>query len=80
MNFNAQYLIQYEMLKFAKENNYKKYNFLGIKGNFDPKDEDYGVYKFKKGFGGHVEEYIGDFDLPINVFYYINKIIKGVIK
>ncbi len=80
MNFNAQYLIQYEMLKFAKENNYKKYNFLGIKGNFDPKDEDYGVYKFKKGFGGHVEEYIGDFDLPINVFYYINKIIKGVRK
>ncbi|MBQ9181587.1 MAG: peptidoglycan bridge formation glycyltransferase FemA/FemB family protein [Bacilli bacterium] len=76
MNFNAQYLIQYEMLKYAVENNFKIYNFLGIKGNFDKNDEDYGVYKFKKSFGGHVEEYIGDFNLPITPMYKLSKIIK----
>ena len=77
-NFYAQYLIQWMMIKYACENKYKKYNFYGIRGVFD-KDAD-GVYEFKKGFGGHVEEYIGDFYLPINWFYYLNKIISKIKK
>ena len=77
-NFYAQYLIQWMMIKYACENKYKKYNFYGIRGIFD-KDAD-GVYEFKKGFGGHVEEYIGDFYLPINWFYYLNKIISKIKK
>lgn len=77
-NFYAQYLIQWMMIRYACENKYKKYNFYGIRGIFD-KDAD-GVYEFKKGFGGHVEEYIGDFYLPINWFYYLNKIISKIKK
>lgn len=74
MNFNAQYLIQWYMIKYGVENKYRRYNFYGITGNFDKNDENYGVYDFKRGFNGYVEEYIGDFELPISWYYYISKI------
>lgn len=75
-NFYSQYLIQWIMIKYAIENKYKKYNFYGISGKFNPGED--GVYEFKKGFGGHVEEYIGDFYLPINWYYYLNELLKKI--
>ena len=80
MNFNAQYLIQWEMIKYAIENKFDKYNFYGISGIFDKNDSNYGVYEFKKGFNGVVEEYIGEFSLPIGPYYYINELIKKIKK
>lgn len=76
MHFYAQYAIQWYMIKLAVKNNFEKYNFYGITGNFDKSDKEYGVYEFKKGFGGYVEEYIGDFDLPVTYFYKIKKLFK----
>lgn len=73
MMFNGAYLIQWHMIKYAIEQKIKRYNFSGISGNFDKNDVEYGVYEFKKGFNGIVEEYIGEFVLPISKFYYINK-------
>ena len=56
---------------------YKKYNFYGISGIFDSKDENYGVYAFKKGFPGKVEELVGDFVLVVNpALYKIYKTLK----
>ena len=75
-NFYSQYLIQWIMIKYALENKYKKYNFYGISGKFNPGED--GVYEFKKGFGGHVEEYIGDFYLPINWYYYLNELLNKI--
>lgn len=79
-NFYAQYLIQWIMIKYAVENKYKKYNFYGIKGDFSTDKNADGVYEFKKGFGGHVEELIGDFYLPINWFYYFNELVRKIRK
>ncbi|MDD3187180.1 MAG: aminoacyltransferase [Bacilli bacterium] len=76
MHFYAQYAIQWYMIKYALENKCKRYNFYGITGNFDKRDKEYGVYEFKKGFNGYVEEYIGDFDLPVTFFYKFKKIFK----
>ena len=76
MNFNAQYLIQWEMIKYAVKNRFDKYNFYGISGISDKNDPNYGVYEFKRGFNGQVEEYIGEFTLPISFYYKINKFIK----
>lgn len=76
MHFYAQYAIQWYMIKYAVTNKFEKYNFYGITGNFDKSDPEYGVYEFKKGFGGYVEEYIGDFDLPVTYFYKIKKLFK----
>lgn len=76
-NLYAQYLIQWYMINYAVSHNYEKYNFFGISGIFDKNDKEYGVYEFKKGFGGNVVELIGDFYLPISLLYKIKKILKG---
>lgn len=80
MSFFGQYLIQWTMIKEAIKLGKKCYNFYGIKGVFDKNDPDYGVYLFKRGFNGHVIEYIGDFYLPISPYYYILQIRKKLKK
>ena len=74
MKFNGQYRLQYEMIKYASLNNYKKYNFYGIKSC---EDND-GIYEFKKGFNGHVEEYIGAYELGINFTYKVYKLLSNI--
>lgn len=75
-DYNAQYAIQWYMIKYAAKHRFKRYNFYGIHGlpNKDTKD---GVYEFKKGFGGQVLEYIGTWELPIDQkFYQIKKLLS----
>ena len=66
MPLMAQYKMQMDMINIAKKNKLPIYDFGGISGNFDEKSPNYGVYAFKKGYGGKVVEYIGEFDLVIN--------------
>ena len=71
-------------IKDAYKNGYKACNFYGISGNFKKENNPlYGVYEFKRGFGGNVIEYIGEFTLPITLFdkfYNILRAIKRLIK
>lgn len=76
LNFSSQYLIQWKMIQYGLEHKFKKYNFYGIKGNFKDNPENAGVYQFKRGFNGYVEELIGEFELPITNGYRINKIVS----
>ncbi len=81
MKFNSQYLIQWELIKYGIENGFKKHNFYGIPENISEHPKDYGIYEFKRGFNGYVEELIGEFELPITWHYNLFKIIhkiKGV--
>lgn len=83
MQFFGQYRLQWEIIKYAADNNYKRYNFYGIEDVFDPNGKDRGVYEFKKGFRGYVEELLGSFILPIdniNKLYDISTKIKNIIK
>lgn len=66
MQYCGQYRLQWEIIKYAADHSYKRYNFYGIQDVFNPKGKDYGVYEFKKGFGGYVEELLGSFVLPIS--------------
>ena len=67
MDFYPQYSIHWEMIKYTINSGIKRYNFYGITGDFENKQtETYGLYSFKKSFGGQVGEYIGEFDLIIN--------------
>lgn len=61
--FGGSYLMQWHIINYALEHGYKRYNFYGIKN-----DKNDGVYKFKHGFNGHVEELLGTFALPLNSF------------
>ncbi len=65
-NYFGPYAIQWYMLKWCTEHNVNRYNFYGISGVFKEDAEDYGVYEFKKGFGGRVEQMVGDFILVLN--------------
>ena len=69
-NLQPAYSIHYEMMKYAADNNYRYYNFYGISGNLVESDPMYGVYLFKRGFGGQVVELMGEFDMPVRPFYY----------
>lgn len=70
MQFQSAYTIHFEGIKMAVENNYDRYNFYGITGDFHKENPLYGLYLFKKSFGGHVVELIGEYDLIISKFWY----------
>lgn len=75
MSLMAQYKMQFEMIVLSMEKKLDIYDFGGISGNFKKGTPNYGVYEFKRGFGGYVVEYIGEFDLITNYFiYYIFKL------
>ena len=71
--YNAQYAVQWYMIRNAIKNNYKRYNFYGIQGLPDPSKPGYGIYKFKKGFGakyGSVVELLGAFEMSTSTIFY----------
>ncbi|MBR4618995.1 MAG: peptidoglycan bridge formation glycyltransferase FemA/FemB family protein [Bacilli bacterium] len=80
MSYNSQYLIQWEMIKYGINHGFKRYNFYGITGNFDKNDKDYGIYEFKTGFNGFVEELVGEFAYPTSFIYYIINLIHKIKK
>lgn len=78
MKFNSQYLIQWMLIKYGIENGFKKHNFYGIPADINTHPKDYGIYEFKRGFNGYVEELIGEFELPITKHYYLMKLVHKI--
>ena len=70
MQFQSAYTVHFDGIKYAQENNYKRYNFYGITGDFREENPLYGLYLFKKSFGGNVVELVGEFDLIVDKFWY----------
>ena len=70
MQFQSAYSVHYAGVKYAIDNHYKRYNFYGITGDFRKENPLYGLYLFKKSFGGHVVELIGEYDLVVSKFWY----------
>lgn len=66
MEFQSAYTVHFAGMKYAIENNYDRYNFYGITGVFDENNPLFGLYSFKRDFGGQVVELIGEFDLIVN--------------
>ena len=70
MSLMAQYKIQMEMIYLSQKLGISLYDFGGISGNFKHNSKNFGVYEFKRGFGGYVVEYIGEFDLILDKIGY----------
>lgn len=70
LQFQSAYTVHYAGIKYAIDHGYKRYNFYGITGDFNKDNPLYGLYLFKKSFGGHVVELIGEYDLVISTFWY----------
>jgi len=64
------YLLQWTMIRWAKDSGCNLYDFRGVSGNLDPADPLYGLFRFKKGFGAEFTEFIGEFDLVLSPSWY----------
>lgn len=80
MMYNSQYLIQWEMIKYGIEHGFKRYNFYGIPSTFDKNDKDYGIYEFKTGFNGYVEQLIGEYVVATSPLYYLVRLVHKLKK
>lgn len=65
-NMMPNYLLQWEMIRWAIETHCRIYDFRGVSGDLSPENPLYGLYRFKKGFNGDFTEFCGEFDLILN--------------
>ncbi len=62
-NVMPNYLMQWEMIRWAIQTGCTVYDFQGISGDLENENGHmYGLYRFKRGFGGRVDELAGEFD------------------
>lgn len=71
-NLMGPYFLQIEMMKYAIEHGYKKYNFWGVNSEkyMYPEHPRYGYSFFKRSFGGHEELYMRAGDYIFNPIRY----------
>lgn len=71
-NVMPNYLLQYEMMKWALENHCDIYDFRGVSGDVNENNPLYGLYRFKKGFNGEFTEFVGEMDYVFSpVMYFL---------
>lgn len=68
------YLLQWEMIRWAIEEKCRIYDFRGVSGDISPDNPLYGLYRFKKRFNGDFVEFVGEYELPFKPF--VGKIIN----
>ncbi len=68
-NVMPNYLIQWEMIRWARENGCTLYDFRGVSGDLNEDNPLYGLYRFKKGFNGDLVEFIGEWDMVYSRLY-----------
>ncbi|QBD79234.1 peptidoglycan bridge formation glycyltransferase FemA/FemB family protein [Ktedonosporobacter rubrisoli] len=56
------YLLQWEAIRWAKQQGADLYDFWGIPDTDDPNEAMAGVYRFKSGWGGRVVKFIGGYE------------------
>lgn len=70
-NVMPNYLLQWEMIRWAKSLNCTVYDMRGVPPNDDPENPLAGLYRFKKGFGAEFTEFIGDYDQVFSPGWYL---------
>ena len=69
-NLMPNYLLQWEMIKMAIARKDDIYDFRGVSGVVDESHPQYGLYRFKKGFGGKFTEFVGEVYIPFKPMRY----------
>lgn len=70
------YALHWEVIRWAKSKGLKEYDLWGIpyvkdENTAPPENHPlFGVWRFKKGFGGRIVRYPGTFDIPYSSVYY----------
>lgn len=65
-NVMPNHLLQWTMIRWAKELGCRLYDFRGVPGSADTDDHLAGLYRFKKGFAATFTEFIGEYDLILS--------------
>ena len=69
-NLMPNYLLQWEMIKMAIQRKDDIYDFRGVSGVVDENHPQYGLYRFKQGFGATFTEFIGEVYMPYKPLTY----------
>ena len=69
-NLMPNYLLQWTMIKEAIQNGCDMYDFRGVSGVVDENHPQYGLYRFKKGFGAEFTEFIGEVYIAFKPMWY----------
>ena len=69
-NLMPNYLLQWEGIKYALSQGKDIYDFRGVSGVLDETHPQYGLYRFKKGFGAEFTEFIGEIYIPFKSLTY----------
>ena len=69
-NLMPNYLLQWEMIKMAIARKDDIYDFRGVSGVVDETHPQYGLYRFKQGFGATFTEFIGEIYMPFKPITY----------
>ena len=74
-NLMPNYLLQWCMIQWAVEKGCRIYDFRGVSGDVSEDNPLYGLYRFKKGFGGDFTEFVGEMDLVLNkpIYLFVEK-------
>jgi lipid II:glycine glycyltransferase (peptidoglycan interpeptide bridge formation enzyme) len=62
-NVMPNYLLQWEMMRWSLAEGCTLYDFRGVSGDLSEDNPLYGLYRFKRGFGGELVEFCGEFEL-----------------
>lgn len=75
------HLVQWEAMRWAKEAGCTVYDLWGAPDVFEKDDPMWGVYRFKRGFGGRVSRTIGAWDLSLRpvLYEFYNVILPKVL-
>lgn len=61
-NLMPNHLMQWTLIRWAKSKACRVYDFRAVPSDITPEHPLYGLYRFKKGFGGKLTTFIGEFD------------------
>jgi peptidoglycan pentaglycine glycine transferase (the first glycine) len=61
-HFMPNHLMQWTLIRWAKSLGCSLYDFRAVPSNPKPEDPLYGLYRFKKGFGAQLTEFVGEYD------------------
>ena len=80
-NLMPNYLLQWEMIKIALNRGDDVYDLRGVSGVVDKDHPQYGLYRFKQGFGAEFTEFIGEVHMDYApVRYGLYKVSEKVFK
>lgn len=60
------YALQWKAIQIAKSMHCLEYDFFGISPRCEPSHPMYGLYRFKRGFGGDIFHHLGCWDYPLD--------------